>query len=547
LNYVRAGGENKPILASQSSSIFAILILKLRLIDQVGFDEWPKTQHLCATTAREPCRFGFLNMVDALRADGWLRLATAALVMATVSAVGAPPSCVVDWNDVRQQIDGFGGGVVFLNPASLDPVAASNMDTLFLTNTTSQLGLTLLRTRIDSSTNWSNGLVDGQNAVARGARVLATPWSPPAGMKSTNSIVGGSLLASQYANYANYLNGFAGFMRTNGAPLAAISLQNEPDANVPYESCSWTPAQLQAFCHTNAGAITNAPVLMPESEGFNTAYSDPTLSDSVAATNVSIIAGHLYGVSTIQDYAYAHAKGKPTWMTEYLVNDQSIDAAIATAQQVHDCLTVGNMSAYIWWKCLGDANGLVNAAGVPQIRGFMMAQFSRFVRPGFHRIGATNTATDAVSAYKGVNGAFAIVAVNSNSTDVAQTFSFTNCAVTNIVTPWITSSNLSLALQAAASVTNSSFTYTVPAMSVVTFVGQISNGPPVINSISLAGGKVHLSVSGPTNYNYTLKTSTNLLNWQALLTTNLPIVPTTLVDPNLATNHARFYRLQLGP
>jgi glucuronoarabinoxylan endo-1,4-beta-xylanase len=493
-------------------------------------------------------------MRDALRAGPWtldsglwtFAFAAAALVIATVGADGALPSCVVDWNDAHQQIDGFGGGVVFLNPASLDPVAATNMDTLFLTNTASQLGLTLLRLRVDSSTNWSNGLLDGQNAVARGARILATPWSPPPGMKSTNRVVGGSLLTSQYANYASYLNGFAAFMKTNGAPLAAISLQNEPDANVNYESCSWTPSQLLAFCRTNAAAITNAPVVMPESQSFNTAYSDPTLNDPVAAANVHLIAGHLYGVSTIQDYPNAHAKGKPTWMTEYLVNDQTLGTAIATAQQIHDCLTVGNMSAYIWWKCLGDANGLVNVAGAPQKRGFVLAQFSRFVRPGFHRLGVTSAAADAVSAYQGPNGAFVIVAVNSNSTDVAQTFSFTHCTVTNTVTPWITSSNLSLAAQAVVAVTNSSFTYTVPAMSVVTFVGQISNGPPVINSISLTGGKVHLSVSGPTNYDYTLKTSTQLGNWQALWTTNLPVVPTTLVDTNSPADAARFYRLQLG-
>ena len=327
------------------------------------------------------------------------------LCASLLCARGGPPSCVVNWNDVRQQIDGFGGGVVFLNPASLDPVTAANMDTLFLTNTSSQLGLTLLRIRIDSSTNWSNGLLDGQNAVARGARILATPWSPPPGMKNTNSIVGGSLLASEYGIYANYLNGFAAFMKTNGAPLAAISLQNEPDANVNYESCTWTPTELQTFCHSNAGGITNASVLIPESESYSIAYSDPTLNDPVAAANVSIVAGHLYGVSTIQNYANAQAKGKPTWMTEYLVNDQSLTAAIATAQQIHDCLTSGNMSAYIWWKCLGDANGLVNAAGVPQIRGLFMAQFSRFVRPGFHRIGIVNTANDAVSAYQGANGA----------------------------------------------------------------------------------------------------------------------------------------------
>ncbi len=38
-------------------------------------------------------------------------------------------------------------------------------------------------------------------------------------------------------------------------------------------------------------------LMMPESEGFNTSYSNPTLADPNAVGNVSIIAGHLYGVA----------------------------------------------------------------------------------------------------------------------------------------------------------------------------------------------------------------------------------------------------------
>src|SRR5262249_10217977 len=71
--------------------------------------------------------------------------------------------CTVNWNDVHQRIDGFGGGVVFLNPASLDPVPSTNMDTLYGTNT-GQLGLTLLRVRIDPSNNWTNAMLDAQQA-----------------------------------------------------------------------------------------------------------------------------------------------------------------------------------------------------------------------------------------------------------------------------------------------------------------------------------------------------------------------------------------------
>lgn len=101
--------------------------------------------------------------------------------------------------------------------------------------------------------------------------------------------------------------------------------------------------------------------------------------------NVAYIGGHLYGAG-IQDYPLAHSLGKHIWMTEYLVNDQTIGAAVDTGQQISDALTVGNMSAYIWWKTIGDANGLLNAAGVLQPRAFVMAQFSKFVRPGDIRI-----------------------------------------------------------------------------------------------------------------------------------------------------------------
>jgi glucuronoarabinoxylan endo-1,4-beta-xylanase len=394
----------------------------------------------------------------------------------------------VDWNDVHQRIDGFGGGVVFLNPASLDPVPDTNMDTLYGTANANQLGLTLLRVRIDPATNWANALADAQKAVARGAGVLATPWTPPASMKDNGNPIGGSLLPAQYTNYAGYLNLFAGFMKSNGAPLRAISVQNEPDF-VPtgYEGCGWTSNQFQTFFHDVAGLITNAPVMMPESFQYIQNMSQLTLNDPVAVANVDIIGGHLYGPTDagvpIQDYPNARNQGKPTWMTEFLVNDQTIGTAITTAKQIHDCLTIGNMSAYIWWKCLGDANGLVNASGVPQKRGFVMAQFSRFVHTNYFRIGVNgniNTGTNAsISAYKDPNGAgFAIVAINTNAnTSINQTFNLTNFAATT-VTPWITSGSLSLAVQSPVAVGNAAFTYTLPPLSVVTFVSQATTSAP---------------------------------------------------------------------
>jgi glucuronoarabinoxylan endo-1,4-beta-xylanase len=359
-------------------------------------------------------------------------------------------------------------------------------------------------------------------------------------------------LPSQYTNYANYLNGFAAFMTSNAAPLKVISVQNEPDANVTYDSCSWTPTQLQTFFQGPAALITNSPVMMPESEGYNFAYSDPTLNDSVAVKNVKFIGGHLYGVNTIVDYPNAHNKGKPTWMTEFLINDQTIGSALETAKQIHDCLTVGNMSAYIWWKAYGDANGLVNASGVPQYRGFVLAQWSWFVRPNDFRIGATNTGLPLVtsltfvSAYKNTNsGQFAIVAINTNSIPIPQTFALKNFPLVAPVTPWISSSNSSLAMQPAMTVTNASFAYTLPPASVVTFAGRPVSRP-LFTSISRKASAISLTISGDPGPNYTLQASTNLMNWQVMLVTNPPALPFSVTDTNLSNAH-RFYRVQLGP
>jgi hypothetical protein len=119
-----------------------------------------------------------------------------------------------------------------------------------------------------------------------------------------------------------------------------------------------------------------------------------------------------------------------------------------------------------------DNQGLTDAAGNPAKRMYAVGQFSRFVRPNYHRIGANASQTAAlISAYKdSASPSFAIVAINPANSAISQSFSLTNFLVSS-VTPWVTSGSLSLARQASVAVTNSSFAYTLPAVSIVTFVG----------------------------------------------------------------------------
>jgi len=145
------------------------------------------------------------------------------------------------------------------------------------------------------------------------------------------------------------------------------------------------------------------------------------------------------------------------------------------------------MSAYIWWKCIGSANGLVSVSGVPQKRGYVFSQWSRFARPNDYRIATANIGGGFISAFKNTNsGQFAIVAVNTNSgLLINKTFILTNFNALS-VTPWITSPSLSLAVQSPLTVSNSTFNFTLPPMSVVTFVGHTlqANTAPTLTPVS---------------------------------------------------------------
>jgi glucuronoarabinoxylan endo-1,4-beta-xylanase len=419
----------------------------------------------------------------------------------------------LNWADTRQLIDGFGAGVVFLNGGAVFNDA--NADKLFKMDTTNQLGLTLLRVRIEPNGSWTNSVSgwsgsvnDAKRGAIRGAGVLASPWTPPAYMKSTTNTVGGILLPEHYAGYAAYLEKYSSNMLANGVSLSAVSVQNEPDWDPDYEGCVWSGSQLLNFFRTNAHVIKSAPVMMPESLGFNFNLSDPSLNDSVAVTNIDFIGGHLYGVPevngvrNITPYNNALNKGKRVWQTEYLINDQSMETAILTAQEIHNCLTRGSMSAYIWWKCVSTQNGLLNDSGVIQRRGFVMSQFSRFVRPGHYRMGETNSGSGTVSAYKNpANGQFAIIAINPYAIAFDQQITLTNFPSPVTLVPWITSATYSLATLPSIDVTNGSFNYSLPPNSIITFVGQAVFGPPgVASNPSPVNGATGVAVGSALNW-----------------------------------------------
>src|SRR5262245_31491920 len=386
-----------------------------------------------------------------------------ALTIASVCPSGLlAATASVDLSGVRQTIRGSGGASAWLGQ-----LTDAEMNTLFGSGP-GTVGLSIIRLRIAPDRNWTDELQNARKATARGAIVMATPWTPPAAMKTNNNVVGGALKTSEYANYANYLNSFVSYLASNGAPLYAISAQNEPDISVTYESCDWTSAQLLDFAKNHAGVISTR-MLMSESFHFDKTYTDPILNDPAARANVDIIGGHIYG-SGLSDYPLARNFGKEVWMTEHLNTDTSVTGVIQTAKEITDCLAVGNYNAYLWWY-LKRFYGPIDDNGARTKRGCVMAQFARWVRPGFVRVNSTYNPNPGVyvSAYKS-GSKVVIVAVNNGANSVTQTFSVTGGAAPSTFNRYRTSGSENLATLSAISVSGGSFTTSLPGQSITSFV-----------------------------------------------------------------------------
>src|SRR4051794_5030179 len=66
-------------------------------------------------------------------------------------------------------------------------------------------------------------------------KVMATPWSPPAWMKTSQSLIGGRLIDDPriYDAYARYFVKFLLAYRREGVPVYALTVQNEPQNRHP--------------------------------------------------------------------------------------------------------------------------------------------------------------------------------------------------------------------------------------------------------------------------------------------------------------------------
>jgi glucuronoarabinoxylan endo-1,4-beta-xylanase len=450
-------------------------------------------------------------------------------------SVYAASSVTINGSTTFQTIDGFGFSEAFGQASTLESASASQQQQILndLFSTSTGAGFTILRNILPSDSNHTiepnspgspsatptytwDGNSWGQVALSKQAmsygvtQIFGDAWSAPGFMKTNGSESnGGTLCGAPGAAtcstgdwrqaYANYLVQYIKDYASSGVTLTNIDFVNEPSFTASYSSMVMTGAQNADFIKILGPTIKNAglstKIVCCDSEGWNLASGDVSAitSDSTALSYLNNFSSHGY---TAAPTSPLNTAGKNIWETEWSTfdslnntwDDGSDASGFTWAQHIYTGLTSANLNAFLyWWGMIGsgttDNEGLLQLTSsgtvVTSGRLWAMANYSRFIRPGAVRIGAsTSDGNLQLSAYKNTNGSIAVVVLNTSSSSDTATYSLQNTGVADgtTVTPYLTNGSNNTAAQATTSVSGGSFTAAIPARSLVTYSIPASSG-----------------------------------------------------------------------
>ncbi|KAJ3117872.1 Endo-1,4-beta-xylanase, putative, xyn5A, partial [Physocladia obscura] len=352
------------------------------------------------------------------------------------------------------------------------------VDTLYGTGS-ANLGLNILRCRVSENgeTDWATEAASIKEALRVNPNliVFCSVWTAPASMLTTLSSAPAGcnydkiLSTSSWAAYATYLNSFISFMKNNGAPIYAISIQNEPD----WTWTCWTAANMRDWLAEYGSQIVGAKVIAPESLGFSETYLNTILSNTAAAAAVNIIGGHLYGSTP---YSF-NSNGRDIWMTEKYW-DAGWSNTLGMSNEMTQVFNAG-WNAYVhWWTCgylLGDGStGYSCTNNVVTPRGWVYALWTKNVLPGYKRVATTGSAGTSSAAFAS-SGKIVVMLTNTGS-DTSTTISVPQFS--SVVVSAVSASQQSI-FTVSTTANGNSITFTLPASSVAAIVFNTSGSTPV--------------------------------------------------------------------
>lgn len=246
--------------------------------------------------------------------------------------------------------------------------------------------------------------------------LMASPWSAPAWMKDSGSLVTGRLSPSHYDAFARYLLRYVEAMAGEGIPVRALTVQNEPD----FEPADYPGMRLNAPARARFIGDHLGPLLArhaPQVQLFDWDHNwdkpeEPlaVLADPAASRYIDAVAWHCYGGQPAAQSQVRQAHpGVDVYMTECSGGDwepvRSGGLNLQTQRLIVE--TTRNWArGVLFWNLALDENSGPHAGGCGNCRGvvtidstsgevsrtddyYALAHASRFVRRGAWRVGSS--------------------------------------------------------------------------------------------------------------------------------------------------------------
>jgi glucosylceramidase len=284
--------------------------------------------------------------------------------------------------------------------------------------------------------------------------LFASPWSPPAHMKTNGSMLKGGKLKPEFAPvWARYYGKFVRAYETEGIKIWGLSVQNEPMAVQSWESCIFTGEDERDFVRDHLGpqlardGLSHLKLMVwDHNRGLlyaraKVVYDDPEASKYVWGTCFHWYVGdHFDQVRQVAeawpDKGLVFSEGCPELYDAKRVNEWLWGEKYGLALLMD--LSNGT-SAWTDWNVLLDERGGPNHVGnfcYAPIHADMktgeltymnsyyyLGHFSKFVRPGAKRV-ATVTDDDRLQAvaFKNADGKLAVVVLNLSDETVPFSF-----------------------------------------------------------------------------------------------------------------------------
>jgi len=282
--------------------------------------------------------------------------------------------------------------------------------------------------------------------------IMATPWSPPGWMKTSGSMIGGSLNSSDYQAFANYLVKFIQAYDAAGVPISLITPQNEPEYSPSnYPGSTLTSTQEANLIANNLGPAIRSAGLSTGILDYDHNWNDPgfpetVLGDSAAAQYVTGTAWHCYsGAPSAQTTVEQAYPSYGTYFTECSGSQSSNPANTfadtldwETENLIIDATRNYAKTVVTWNMALNPSGGpsmncttctavvtVNNSAGTANYNAeyYSLGQASKFVKPGAVRINSNTFGSGNIEdvAFQNPDGSTAMIVLNSN-TSSANTF-----------------------------------------------------------------------------------------------------------------------------